>query len=786
MLQMDSATLFVLPSSRSIRERIQSTREINQLLAHHMTIGEFLSRLIFVDNAKMIDMDQRNLLLLEASKFDIFSKLQIERNFFAFVQNSHYIFRFLEELSGERVSIDALQRSDTYGEYEEHLQVLQELLTRYKALMRSHDVVDSITLKDHYRFNDNFIASFERVNIESIGYLTAFELELIEHASKHAHIRISFESTPFNTKMQEKFRALGFDIVSNASHQLDFTSHTTQHIKPFSHTMPDIKCMGFTQRILQVAFVKQQIYEMLKSGIAAENIAVVVPDETFVEVLRSFDAKHNFNFAMGSAFSQTLFYKRLKAYEAFMDDPTCQNRARLQRLGSDDFELFAQCYSEAFDLERFRTLIETVLDKEADSQILTMVREALFHFEKLSLVLAELSMRQALHLFMERLRALHLDDVGGGNVTVLGLLETRGTVFEGVIIVDFNEGFAPRISEKDLFLNTAIREHSGLPTTAQRQDLQKHYYHQLMYHAKQIAISYVHNSEMIPSRFLAQMQIDTVLCNNEAAYADILFKSTSALKSSDDPIGAVLDFRSMVISATMLKSYLTCKRHFYYRYIAKIASHQIPRDLPQEWEIGNKLHEALHRLYTKQSHFENYEALEHALDVVLDAADEHNALVRYQLKLWREKLRPFSKQEWERFQRGVQIVACEKTLTCQIDDLNIMGRIDRIDQSAEGLEVLDYKSGSYAIHSQKQLEEASDFQLEFYDLLASTLGTVTRCSYYDLGSGVLVSEPFAHEKRDLLIAHLKALPREEHVSFDRCEDIKQCSRCDYAMICGRG
>ena len=90
---------------------------------------------------------------------------------------------------------------------------------------------------------------------------------------------------------------------------------------------------------------------------------------------------------------------------------------------------------------------------------------------------------------MQRLSDIRIDDVGGGKVTVMGLLETRGVAFRGVIIVDFNEGYVPRISEKDLFLNSTIREHSGLPTGADRQDLQKHYYYQLIHAAEAVAIS---------------------------------------------------------------------------------------------------------------------------------------------------------------------------------------------------------------------------------------------------------------------------------------------------------
>lgn len=46
---------------------------------------------------------------------------------------------------------------------------------------------------------------------------------------------------------------------------------------------------------------------------------------------------------------------------------------------------------------------------------------------------------------------LSLSDVGGGKVTVMGLLESRGLCFDGVILVDFNEEFIPKRSVNELF-----------------------------------------------------------------------------------------------------------------------------------------------------------------------------------------------------------------------------------------------------------------------------------------------------------------------------------------------
>ena len=117
--------LTILPSSRAIRASLLKQRDANCFLPSYITMSEFLQRALLVDDYVRIDDDTRTLLLLEASDFKAFSNLHIERNFFTFTQNSSYIFRFFEELSGELVDIDSLSMADTYGDYEEHIEILK-------------------------------------------------------------------------------------------------------------------------------------------------------------------------------------------------------------------------------------------------------------------------------------------------------------------------------------------------------------------------------------------------------------------------------------------------------------------------------------------------------------------------------------------------------------------------------------------------------------------------------------------------------------------------------------
>jgi len=776
--------LHVLPSSRSIRQHFLSLKNSNALLEPYVTIGEFLNRLLYIPDLVSIDSDRRNLLLLEASDIKNFSALKIERNFFTFTQNSAYIFKFLEELSGEEVSIDTIEISDTYGDYEEHLDVLHALYQRYEQVCKRERVIDPIFLKKEYQLNLEYLKRYEKVTVVLEGYLTNFEFHLLQSCAKVIPLEIEYHSTRYNHKMTEKFATLGFDIQEGYHYYLNLSDMSISDQQP-SQVNEHITCKQFSQRLEQIAFIKEQVYLMQKEGIAPQQIVVVMPDENFAQQLRLFDQESNFNFAMGRPFSETLLYQQLDATITLLEHVTIENSERVNRLGGELFELLGTYYHKPFSSEYFNSLVAFIRTHDQEKGVSKLIEEELYRFEKLTPHLQGLSMKQVLHLFLQRIRALRIDDIGGGKVTVMGLLESRGVSFEGVVIVDFNEGFVPRSSEKDLFLNSAIRKKSGLPTQKDREALQKHYYHLLISRARQVAIAYVESDDAIASRFLSQLGIEKGEIARSDAYGALIFEKGSPPTMNEKEIVAPFDFTSMKLSATGLKSFLTCKRQFYYRYIAKIQNHEIPQELPQEWEIGNLLHEALQCVYTEQIRFEARKDLERAFDAAFEAMHASNPLVRYQIKLWKKRLYDFYDNEIRRFEQGYVVDRCEESLTCKHQGITLYGKIDRIDRRESKFEVLDYKSGSYALYTSKNVEDATDFQLEFYYLLASTLGEVSHCAYYDLKSGIVVPEALMQEKLQVLSAHLGTLQNTKTFNFECCEDHAACKYCEYAILCAR-
>jgi RecB family exonuclease len=771
----------ILPSSRAIREHYLVHQHENRLLPFYTTISEFMQRSVIVKDRMNIDDDRRIMLLLEAADFKNFSALHIERNFFTFTSNSSYIFRFFEELSAECVAIENLELADCYAEYEEHIAILIELYHRYKALCDAKGIYDRIFLPQSYELHVAYIKSLGKVTLHIEGYLTNFELTILQECAQYIEVILIYEANQFNKKLSSKFLELGIALELDHEYHINLNDKKILSFKQVSKRV-DVMTQPFSQRLLQVAYVKERVYAYVNEGIDVSRIVVITPDENFADMLRDFDDEGYFNFAKGISLSNSLFYRALKASYDYLDNKTVENLSRVERYGIKN-ELQHHFKAQMCHID-FELLLAPFVAAEPDKRVHQILNEEFYSITKLLETLHDATLKSALHLFLKRIASRSLDDISGGKITVMGLLETRMIPFEGVIIVDFNEGFVPRRSDKDLFLNSTVRERSNLPTLRDRESLQKLYYYSVMRRAKRVSISYVDTIESLPSRFLKELGIPTQTQSHDDAYAAILFKRNKLHVNLHEPIACDYDFKKEPLSASRLKIFLTCKRSFYYRYIQKLKAHEIAKDLPSEHEIATVLHSVLKEVYTSQSRYSSSDELREAIGTVFKKKISDNILHKYQLKLWLRRLEPFIENEIRRFHNSVEVVHCEKQFHKELHGITLNGIIDRVDRCGDHYEILDYKSGSYKLYSKNGLHDATDFQLEFYYLLLDA--TQKSVAFYDLKECTIVPEQFLEEKLARLDAIIKELSETTHFNFEMSDDIKACTYCPYIYLCQRG
>lgn len=772
--------LEVFTTARAIRSFYDTFEEQNTLLPKAITIAELEQKAILIPHRALIDEEMRVLLMQEASRFTRFELLHIERDFFTFLKNASYLFRFFEELSYERTSIEMLKNADTYEHYGEHLEVLQTLLDHYKTLLSKEALYDRIILPELYTINESYVRSLKAVRIHLEGFLSRFEWELLEQIAALIPLHVRVSITPYNQKMQQAFQAYGIDLALNTHCEIDFSSKTLLHVTPNSPLAQSVECYGFSTRLTQSAYVQSTIARLVHEGLKPSEIVVVLPDETFAQSLKTFDTWNNLNLAMGLSITQSRFFQKLNALEKAMRNDAIEDHLRLERLNIDETITCKQWWHQKVSPNDALAFYRSLLDeKEAQQQLF---KEAFFAFEHFLNHAPALRFEQSTKLFLNRLRALSEDDVHGGKVTVMGVLETRGVAYKGVIVVDFNDEFVPKRSSKDLFLSSEVRAHAGLPTKKDRENLQRYYYHQLFSRAQNIAIAYVKNETTMPSRFLDVLGFNATKMADEKALHPLLFSvNTPKMPYQKAFIDAPYDLKVHPLSATKLKTLLTCKRQFYFRYIARFKEAKMPSSTIDEQSMGVALHEVLEEAMCSELLCEEKRVLA-KIETLLKARNT-NEVWGYYVDVWLEKLRPFVRNEIRRFNEGFRIFKKEFTHAIGYEGFVLEGKIDRIDEKEGGLYVLDYKSGKIPTMP-KDLENTVDFQLLFYALIAGALGRVEGVYYYDLQEGALVREEFLEEKKALLHVTLHELSTPLN-GYELCEDVKPCRFCPYVLLCER-
>ena len=776
-------TTIVLPSARAIRHEQLRIDSSSTFLPNYVTMSDFISKLCIVEDFKIVDEDSRVLLLLEASDFKDFLSLRIERNFFTFTKNSSYIFKFFQELSAELCDISSLISADVYAEYEEHISILIELYSRYEKLCLERKILDKIFLPKLYTFNEDYVLTHKDISLYIDGHLTNFEFELLEKCTSFATLNLIFTTTSFNKKMQNKFLELGIALEVGFVYTISLNNNSVISKKKINK-QSKVTCESFSESLLQVAFIKRKLYEFVQKGYKPENIAVILPDESMAKTLRSFDEKANFNFAMGESYTQTSVYMKLNATIKTIDQKSQENFYRLERVGDELYMPLLAIYHKKSNEVDFIEFLENAKEFFNVNNELKIYEEEIHKFKTILSSVKNMSLKSLLSIFMSRLSSRTVDDIRGGKVTVMGVLETRSVAFDGVVIVDFSDNNVPKRSDKDMFLNTKIRELSNLPTMSDRENLQKHYYEMLINNSKEIALSFVSSSQSSESRFLKQLDIKAENSYDESDYAAILFTKEQKKEKLDEEIIQAYNFKDIELSATRLKTYLTCKRKYYLHYVQHIKAHEIPKDMPQEYEIGNVVHLALKELYSKQNSYDNVERLKKDLHKELDNAKGESELDNYLIAMQKKRMDSFCVHEIQRFSEGWHVAFCEESRRVAFAGMTLVGQIDRIDKRDNEIEVLDYKTGSYTLYNKNNFTEATDFQLEFYYLLTGELGNVS-CAFYNLKESKIVPESFLSEKLSVLESNIKDLLSIEEVNFAKCEDTKPCQFCEYAMMCGR-
>ncbi|WP_415406632.1 RecB family exonuclease [Sulfurovum sp. CS9] len=779
--------LHIYPTSRALRTVSSQHKEQDGFLPALMRMDEFEHRAILIENKIQIDPLQRILLLREAASFQALEDLKLNLELVRFFTKSDALFKFFEELAGEQISFEILAQADAYAEFETHLAILERLLENYRNLLDAQGFTDKAFIPSSYRLNEGFLEIYDTIEIHLEGYLSHFELELLENVAQQTQLTIHYTTSKFNMKMQERFESMGI-VLPNHKH-VSFSMTDKKVISAVNNDIKiNAKVYSVEEKEEQIALAFTQIEHIVNDGIAPEEIVLILPDESFKEHFTLFDTHNNLNFAMGYDYSKGRIYKSLEALYGHWQNFDSDSKYLLERYGFNLEEVekltpTKQCSVEVFFslIDRLKLLDTPLKGGEKKEKYSAHVQEKYLHFLKIFDTQA-LSQKEWLFLWLKALSKITIDDVRGGMITVMGVLETRGVSFEGVVIVDFNEGIVPATSSKDQFLNSSVRAFANLPTKNDREALQKQYYKRLLEQAQKAVILYSTSDNKLPSKFLYELGLETTVVTQ--AQLNLLYNQPLQLTEEKDPVVEQFNAHDIVWSASKLKTYLECKRKYYYRYIQKIQAK--PDD---ELNEGAFLHSLLDHLHREKDSYDSKEEMKKGIDILLDKLlPFDDAKIVYQKLLWKEKLKGFVSSQIEHFNADWKVVEREKEFQGDIGGLRFKGRIDRIDQNATDTLVLDYKSGqTKEANKTKNLEKLTDFQMSIYQqMLKSKYQNINLAFLKIFENGEVEEITVLEEKNELLFEHIIELKQTKSFVASKCEDLQKCKYCEFTLMCERG
>ncbi|MFW2516227.1 PD-(D/E)XK nuclease family protein [Aliarcobacter butzleri] len=776
--------LLVFPTSRAIRDYISKQKSNNTLLPFILTIDEFLKKSISLSNLKYCEEEHRVLFLNEAIKNIDIKKLGISDNFTKFLKQSDYIYRFFLELASEKVEIEEIQNVDTYDFYLEHLEILKAIKKKYIEILENNSYVDKINLDKHYEINKNFLDKFQDIELHFEGYFTKVEFEIVEKISQKIDTKIIFYSNSYNQKSLEVFKNLNINLKIDYKYKIDLTNKIVIDEEEIKSLLESYEIKGFSSRLNQIAYIKSCIEKSVLNGVNPKDIALVLPDESFVSSIELFDDERYFNYAMGKSIKNKELYQISNAIYLYLSEDEEKNISNISYLKIDKEFIdknIKPFWNKVTNKELFVSITDFIKQKEKNIELIEKYDELLY---KLNITLFsnenKILLKDVYKIFLQKLSSITLDDINSGKITVLGLLETRAVPFDTVIICDFNESYIPKISVKDKFLSTRLKQLANLPTQFDRESLQKYYYKRLISSSKNVFISYVNSETNQISRFANELFEKNIATDtNDSFYKHILYDN-HRISYFDEDIVSKIDLTKFIWSATSFKNFLECKRRFYLQYILKINEHTISLK-PKGYELGDIIHSILEDYYSKDN--------KNSIEELFLKYKSSNPFLTLDLEVWKKKLLNFYEFDKQRL-KNREIIMIEKEFNCSFNNINIKGIIDRVDKFEDNYEVIDYKTSStLSVDTLKTYEKSVDFQLEFYYIALQQLfkNSNIKAFYYDLNECLLKEEIAIQEKLELLSSkfdELKELSKNE-INFSKCEDKSNCLYCAYKIICNR-
>lgn len=428
---------------------------------------------------------------------------------------------------------------------------------------------------------------------------------------------------------------------------------------------------------------------------------------------------------------------------------------------------------------------------------------------------------------------------------VMGFLETRLLDFKKVVLFSVNEGKMPKSTPVHSFIPYHLRKAFGLPAYEEHDAMYAYYFYRLLHRAEEVVLVYnsatdgLNSGEM--SRYLFQLKYDSEVKPKEY-YFDFNFKSSGNAPIAIPATAAhqeklLRNYTERKLSPSALNTYLDCKLKFYFKHIAFIKETDDVLEDVDPRLFGNLFHYAMELLYrdfvgkeVQKDHLKALLVNKSKIEQVIRAAfakeyykDKNlndvriagkNILVKDHLETYLRQLL-MNDQAFTPF----RVVALEGQYEARFDvDLGdrkqqilMGGTIDRIDETANGTRIIDYKTGRSLKLSFKEISQFYErdkhgrpkeiFQTLIYSEIfrRATGQTNLLPSIYKIddffgdefhpevlrGNELLHYQQVAQAFQASVDEFLAEIFSKDNV-YTQTEDDRKCRMCPYNVICRRG
>lgn len=313
------------------------------------------------------------------------------------------------------------------------------------------------------------------------------------------------------------------------------------------------------------------------------------------------------------------------------------------------------------------------------------------------------------------------------SLNVTGMLETRGMVFDHVMMLSMNEGVLPSDSQRESFLLQSVKLHYHLPDRREQTAMEAHHFYSLLQNCRKATLLY-HASQDAGgemSRFLLQLRHESPRNELPApAYPFVLAHPRYAspppfVVEKTEPVLQELRhwLRTHALSYSSLYEYASCPMRFYRNRIAGIDEPPVISDEMDVATKGSVFHSVMEMFFKERINCiittDDVEELLRRKEALVKqalardfAGGEYrwgvNRLAWQEILIWVDRYAALLGEEV----RGgeLRVLACENRFSYTLPDgvegvpVRLTGFADRIDVytpygGPSVLRIVDYKTG---------------------------------------------------------------------------------------------